>query len=262
MGCVLNVPFSIIRDNFDMPEYRRSFIEGRPYFFTVVTYNRWPILINTEARKLLRSAWIDVCGRFPFATDAMCLLPDHIHCIWALPNRDMNYSVRWKEIKRLFTKNYLEQIGPGDVRSESRVRRGGAVIWQRWFLEHTIRDQTDMNRHLDYIHYNPVKHGLVQTISDWPWSSFYRYVKMGHYETNWGEAVGQEVKGIVCWLLLGETLTLQQLSGCVLMLMGMLMAQPSVFSLSHGQPSQGKPLLPHPPAASPQTEREREQPLV
>ena len=181
-----------------MPEYRRSLIEGGTYFFTVVTYNRRPILTSTEARKLLRSAWMDVCGRFPFATNAVCLLPDHIHCIWTLPDRDINYSVRWKEIKRLFTKSYLEQIGPGDIRSESRVRRGEAAIWQRRFWEHTIRDQTDLNHHLDYIHYNPVKHGLVQTVSDWPWSSFHRYVKMGYYETNWGEAVGQEVKGMAC----------------------------------------------------------------
>ncbi|MCJ7532800.1 MAG: transposase, partial [Anaerolineales bacterium] len=167
-------------------------------FFTVVTYNRRPILTSTEARKLLRSAWIDVCGRFPFTTDAVCLLPEHIHCIWTMPYGHMNYSVRWKEIKRLFTKSYLEQIGPGETRSESRVKRGEATIWQRRFWEHTIRDQTDLNHHLDYIHYNPVKHGLVQTVSDWPWSSFHRYVKMGYYETNWGETVGQEVKGMVC----------------------------------------------------------------
>jgi len=141
---------------------------------------------------------LDVRKRFPFTTDAVCLLPEHIHCIWTLPDRDINYSVRWKEIKRLFTKSYLEQIGPGDIRSESRVRRGEAAIWQRRFWEHTIRDQTDLNRHLDYIHYNPVKHELVQTVSDWPWSSFHRYVKTGYYETNWGEAVGQEVKGMVC----------------------------------------------------------------
>ena len=164
----------------------------------MVTYNRRPILTSTEARKLLRSAWIDVCGRFPFATDAVCLLPEHIHCIWTLQDGDLNYSVRWKEIKRLFTKSYLEQIGPGDIRSESRVRRGEAAIWQRRFWEHTIRDQTDLNHHLDYIHYNPVKHELVQTVSDWPWSSFHRYVKMGYYETNWGEAVRQEVKEMVC----------------------------------------------------------------
>jgi len=141
---------------------------------------------------------MDVRKRFPFTTDAVCLLPEHIHCIWTLPDRDINYSVRWKEIKRLFTKSYLDQIGPGDIRSESRVRRGEAAIWQRRFWEHTIRDQTDLCRHLDYIHYNPVKHELVQTVSDWPWSSFHRYVKMGYYETNWGEAVRQEVKDMVC----------------------------------------------------------------
>ena len=98
----------------------------------------------------------------------------------------------------MFTKSYLEQIGPGETRSESRVKRGEATIWQRRFWENTIRDQTDLNHHLDYIHYNPVTHGLVQTVSDWPWSSFHRYVKMGYYETNWGETVRQEVKGIVC----------------------------------------------------------------
>jgi len=181
-----------------MPEYRRSLIEGGTYFFTVVTYNRRPILISTEARNLLRSAWMDVRKRFPFTTDAVCLLSEHIHCIWTLPDGDLNYSVRWKEIKRLFTKSYLERIGPGETRSESRVKRGEATIWQRRFWEHTIRDQTDLNHHLDYIHYNPVTHGLVQTVSDWPWSSFHRYVKMGYYETNWGETVGQEVKGMVC----------------------------------------------------------------
>ena len=88
-------------------------MEGGTYFFTVVTYNRLPILTTAKARKLLRSAWEDVREHFPFTVDAVCLLPEHLHCIWVLPEGDANYSVRWKEIKRSFTKGYLDQVGPG-----------------------------------------------------------------------------------------------------------------------------------------------------
>ncbi len=172
-----------------MPEYRRTRIEGGVYFFTIVTYNRLPILTSPEARGLLRSAWKDVQSRFPFTTDALCLLPEHLHCIWFLPEGDANYSVRWKEIKRLFTKGYLSQVGPGELRNLSRIKRGEGAIWQRRFWEHTIRDEVDLNRHRDYIHYNPVKHGLVRSVSDWPWSSFHRFVRNGYYERDWGQAV-------------------------------------------------------------------------
>jgi putative transposase len=144
-----------------MPEYRRSRIEGGTYFFTIVTYNRLPILTTDTARSLLHQAWLDVRERFPFTLDAVCLLPDHIHCIWILPEDDADFSNRWKEIKRLFTKGYLQHVGTGEERNESRRSRGEAAIWQRRFWEHTIRDDQDLNRHRDYIHYNPVKHGLV-----------------------------------------------------------------------------------------------------
>jgi putative transposase len=174
-----------------MPEYRRSRIAGGAYFFTVVTYHRLPILTTIEARELLRSAWEDVEGRFPFSIDPVCLLPDHIHTIWILPDGDADYSLRWKEIKRLFTKSYLEQVGPGEMRNDSRKSRGEAAIWQRRFWEHTIRDEEDLNRHRDYLHYNPVKHGLVKSVADWPWSSFHRYVKMRYYEAGWGKT-GEE----------------------------------------------------------------------
>jgi putative transposase len=172
-----------------MPEYRRSRIEGGTYFFTVATYERRQILTSAETRPLLHSAWLDVCHRFPFQTIAVCLLPDHIHCIWSLPSGDANYSIRWKEIKRLFTKDYLSHTGPGDVRNDSRIKRGEAAIWQRRFWEHTIRNQDDLNRYIDYIHYNPVKHGLVDRVVDWPWSSFHRYAKAGTYESDWGESL-------------------------------------------------------------------------
>ena len=165
-----------------MPEYRRFKIEGGTFFFTVVTFHRLPILTSAGSRALLRSAWIKIAERMPFVTDAVCLLPDHIHCIWTLPEGEVNYSVRWGEIKKLFTKGYLYQVGPQEERNGSRMKRGEAAVWQRRFWEHTIRDQGDFNRHLDYIHYNPVKHGLVDRVSDWSWSSFHRYTRLGLYD--------------------------------------------------------------------------------
>jgi putative transposase len=106
--------------------------------------------------------------------------------------------MRWREIKRVFTRGYLQQVGAGEKRNESRIKRKEAAIWQRRFWEHTIRDEEDYSRHIDYIHYNPVKHGLVQSVSDWPWSSFHRYVKMGVYEPHWGGEMGQSLFQTVC----------------------------------------------------------------
>jgi putative transposase len=134
--------------------------------------------------------------RYPFRTDAVCLLPNHLHCIWTLPESDSNYSVRWKEIKRLFAKQYLELIGPGGVRNASHLKQGEAAIWQRRFWEHTIKDEEDLRRHIDYIHYNPVKHGLVQNVCDWPWSSFHRYVRKGSYGLDWGAGIEKDLPAI------------------------------------------------------------------
>ena len=129
---------------------------------------------------------------------AVCLLPEHLHCIWSLPEGDADYSKGWKEIKRKFTRGYLLEVGPGGERNASRVRRGEAAVWQRRFWEHTMRDEGDLNRHLDYIHYNPVKHGLVKNVSDWPWSSFHRYVREGCYAEDWGETVGERIGEMRC----------------------------------------------------------------
>lgn len=171
-----------------MPEYRRARIDGGTYFFTVVTYHRQPLLTTEESRAILHSAWLNVERRYPFTTDAICLLPDHLHCIWTLPPGDHNYSLRWGEIKKIFSKAYRVQTGTGNggYRSDSQVKRQDACIWQRRFWEHTIRDLEDFNRHIDYIHYNPVKHGLVSNVSDWQWSSFHRYVQAGYYDQSWG----------------------------------------------------------------------------
>ena len=164
-------------------------IPGGTFFFTVVTYHRRPILTLPEMRSILHLAFEKVNERFPFVIDAICLLPDHIHCIWTLPEGDTNYAVRWGEIKKRFTNDYHRRIGGGEPPNESRSKRGEGTIWQRRFWEHTIRDLDDYNRHLDYIHYNPVKHGFVKAVDDWRWSSFHRYVKMGYYVRDWGTLV-------------------------------------------------------------------------
>jgi putative transposase len=169
-----------------MPNYHRTLLPGGTFFFTVVTYHRQPILTCEQSRAILHSAWENVRFRMPFVTDAICLLPDHIHCIWTLPDGDSNYSLRWGEIKKLFTKAYRQYIGPGEKQNSSRVQRGEAAIWQRRFWEHAICNLEDLHRHLDYIHYNPVKHGLVKNVADWRWSSFQRYVRMGNYPSDWG----------------------------------------------------------------------------
>jgi putative transposase len=169
-----------------MPDYRRSLVQGGTFFFTAVTYNRQPILTSQAARTILRLAWNTVTEDFPFVTDAICLLPNHIHCIWTLPEGDVNYAIRWAEIKKRFTKAYHRQMGNGEQSTASRLKRGEAAVWQRRFWEHTIRDLDDYYRHLDYIHYNPVKHGLVEAVDDWEWSSFHWYVRLGYYPEGWG----------------------------------------------------------------------------
>ena len=176
-----------------MPEYRRARIEGGTYFFTLVTYDRQKLFHMSEARAILHSAFANVQRRYPFDLHAICLLPDHLHCIWILPDGDVNYSLRWGEIKKEFSKAYIKQIGHAKVRTESRHRRGEAEIWQRRFWEHLIRDEDDLRRHLDYIHFNPVKHGLAESVKDWQWSSFHRFVKLGFYEPDWGSNAGNQI---------------------------------------------------------------------
>jgi len=172
-----------------MPEYRRVFLKGGTYFITIVTYHRVPLFKNPESRKYLHNAFVDVKSRFPFNIDAVCLLPDHIHVLMRLPEDDADYPMRIREIKRLFTKAYLKNIGPGAPRNESRQRKNEAAIWQRRYWEHFIRDENDLNTHIDYIHYNPVKHGLVNSVAEWKWSSFHRYIRSGFYDLDWGKRI-------------------------------------------------------------------------
>ena len=172
-----------------MPNFRRAYIPGGTYFFTVVTAHRAPILCKPEARILLRRCLKDARERRPFHIQAIVLLPDHLHSIWTLPLDDADFSTRWADIKANFTRQWLrgghnEQSTTSDQRHQGR--RGA---WQPRFMEHVIRDEQDFIAHVEYIHYNPVRHGLAERPRDWPWSSFHRYVRSGYYDINWGTNV-------------------------------------------------------------------------
>ena len=163
-----------------MSEYRRLRVPGGTYFFTVNLLDRNSALL-TEHIGALRDAIRIARKKHPFHIDAWVVLPDHMHCIWTLPENDTDYSTRWKNIKREFS-NSLPKT---EAVSTSRAARGERGIWQRRFWEHAIRDDGDYAAHIDYIHINPFKHGLVQHVSDWPYSSFHRFVERGIYPRDW-----------------------------------------------------------------------------
>src|SRR5262249_12463713 len=113
-------------------------------------------------------------------------LPDHPHTIWRLPPNEDNYSLHWRKIKEEFTRSYLAEGGQEGETRESRLAKQERAVWQRRFWEHTCRDEGDLKGFLDDLHWNPVKHGLVNQVRDWPWSSFHRFVRLGEYDPNWG----------------------------------------------------------------------------
>ena len=169
-----------------MSDYRRWRVEGGTYFFTVVTYERRPLLATEAARASLRKAIFQVRQRHPLRVVAIVLLPDHLHTIWELPPGDANYAVRWRQIKTLVTQSLAPILPMAADLSPSRRSRHEKSVWQRRFYEHTCRDEQDVKRLADYIHVNPVKHQLVTRVRDWPWSSFHRYVGLGEYTCDWG----------------------------------------------------------------------------
>ncbi len=165
-------------------EYRRSLVNGGQYFFTVVTYKREAVLTQSDNIDILRQAFRTTQKRHPFTIDAIVVLPDHVHTIWTMPEGDYDYSTRWRLIKSTFTRECEKTHN--HKRNSSRERKKEQTIWQRRFWEHMIRDDGDFEAHCDYIHYNPVKHGLVEAPGDWKYSSFHRYVKNGFYDGGWG----------------------------------------------------------------------------
>lgn len=174
-----------------MPRYRRAAVPGASYFFTVVTERRQPILTDPIIRAALREAIGLVRQTQPFRIDGWVLLPDHLHTIWTLPDGDADFSNRWRLIKRHVTC----ACGPDYFRPEFLSRRRSAkqygTLWQHRFWEHCLRDEQDFRLHLDYLHANPLRHGLVSAVADWPWSSFHRWVRQGVYPLEWAGNSGK-----------------------------------------------------------------------
>jgi putative transposase len=161
-----------------MPNYRRNRVPGATYFFTVNLRDRRSGLLVTEI-DALRAAVRDVRRRSPFRVDAWVVLPDHMHCLWTLPDGDSDFPDRWRRIKAAFSKSLPDSV------PRIRLRKGETAIWQRGYWEHTIRDDRDYAAHMDYMHFNPVKHGFVEKPGDWPFSSFRRCVETGLYPAGW-----------------------------------------------------------------------------
>ncbi|QSA98848.1 transposase [Methylococcus sp. EFPC2] len=163
-----------------MPDYRRLRVPGGTYFFTVNLLER---RLDTLVRHVdaLREAVRLTRQERPFHIDAWVVLPDHLHCVWTLPPGDDDFSNRWKAIKIRF----VRALPLTERRSTVRVARGERGVWQRRFWEHASRDELDYAKHIDYCHWNPMKHGWVQRLSDWPYSSFHRYVRSGVLPPDW-----------------------------------------------------------------------------
>jgi len=159
-----------------MPNFRRNYQPGGTYFFTLTLADRQQDFL-TRHIGTLRDAVRSVKQARPFAVDAWVVLPDHLHAIWSLPPYDADYSGRWREIKKRFAKV---------VRILEGHRSNLFPIWQPQFWEHTINNSQDYQAHMDYVHFDPVKHGWVKRVQDWPYSTFHRAVKQGLYPLEWG----------------------------------------------------------------------------
>lgn len=164
-----------------MPNYRRYWLPGGTWFFTVNLLERRDNDLLIREIDLLRVCVARERARRPFEIVAWVVLPEHMHWIWRLPEGDTDYPTRWRRIKTDFSRS-LQRT---ERRSSVRIRRGERGIWQRRYWEHAIRDEMDMRHHIDYIHHNPVKHGYVERPVDWPHSSFRRYARIGLYPIDW-----------------------------------------------------------------------------
>jgi putative transposase len=173
-----------------MPNYRRAYVTGGTWFFTVNLLQRRNDLLIREI-DLLRSITGRVRRLHPFVIDAWVVLPDHLHCVWTLPTGDADFSMRWRLIKTLFSR----ALPKTERRSAVRIAAGERGIWQRHYWEHCIRDEEDYRRHVDYVHVNPLKHGLVRRVADWPYSTFHRAVRSGIYPIDWCGDVSESVAG-------------------------------------------------------------------
>ena len=174
-------------------KYRRSNLCGACYFFTLVTHQRQNLLTIPQNIDRLRMAFKREKQKYPFDLEAIVILPDHLHALWTLPQNDHDYSSRWNRIKRFFS---VGCVGAQTIQSISRQSKREQPVWQRRFWEHAIRDENDWRRHMDYIHYNPVKHGYVRSVAEWPYSSFARCVAKGWYAADWGKNELPNIQGM------------------------------------------------------------------
>jgi putative transposase len=168
-----------------MVRYRRNYAAGGTFFFTVTLANRASRVL-IDRIDALRDAVAATRRNHPFTIDAVVVLPDHLHMVMTLPEADADYPNRWSLMKRGFTERVIES-----GITVPRRHNGELALWQDRFWEHTIRDASDFARHVDYVHFNPVKHGLVQRVSDWPHSSFHRYVRHGTLPLDWAGDVSE-----------------------------------------------------------------------
>jgi len=165
-----------------MPNYRRAWHPGGTYFFTVNLLERAGNDLLVRHITLLREAVRKVMMQYPFTIHAWVVLPEHLHCVMELPVGDSDFALRWRLIKIHFSKS----LPKNERLSAARIRRGERGIWQRRYWEHLIRDERDFSAHMDYVHINPIKHGLVQRVVDWPYSTFHLLVQENVYPENWG----------------------------------------------------------------------------
>jgi len=168
-----------------MPNYRRPDASGARWFFTIVTYRRRAFLCDDQVRLALRAANRRVQSEYPFSIDAWVLLPDHFHCIWTLPEQDSNFSRRIGLLKKYLTQACSYYLHDDKLSTPSRRKRNESTLWQRRYWEHQVRDDEDFKHHMDYIHYNPVKHGLSRSPAEWPFSTIHRLITQGVYPQNW-----------------------------------------------------------------------------
>ena len=175
-----------------MPDYRRTWHPGGTYFFTVNTLRRRGCTLLTQHIDSLRTSVRDARRAHPFVIHGWVVLPDHLHCVIELPPGDADFATRWRLIKGGFSR----RVPPTEWRSAVRVARGERGIWQRRYWEHLIRDERDFAAHMDYLHFNPVKHGHVGRVIDWPYSTFHARVADGTYPADWAGSVSADA--VVC----------------------------------------------------------------
>lgn len=167
-----------------MPHYRRAWVPGGTYFFTVNLLERRRRLL-VERIAALRMAFVDARAVQPFDLLAIVVLPDHLHCVWRLPEGDADNAGRWQRIKA----GFVRSLPRDEYVSATRRTRRERGVWQRRYWEHLIQDDNDLRQHIDYVHFNPVKHGWAARTIDWPYSSFHQYVARGDLAADWAANV-------------------------------------------------------------------------